>query len=135
MGRRRSKKIKMPKIKRQRSPNVRHRVRQHKRKINGRTITVKTHFRGEGTKKPNIRRPRRIETINRSRITNRQFLYGDFDKDKTKNIDDIRPYNPKEKGSKEEILLSDELKNIETHRESFEGTTEEMAKDFEKKGI
>ena len=132
MGRRRSKKFKILKTsKKNRLPTIRHPVKEHKRRINGKTVTVKHHYRGEGERPPVYRRPRMIK---KATITNRQFLYGDFDKDKTRNIDDLRPYDSKEKGSAEEILLSDEIQNLENYRESFEGTTEEMAKDFEKKG-
>ena len=132
MGRRRSKMGTMPKLsKKNRLPTIRHPVRKHTRIINGKKVTVKRHYRGEGERKKPIRKPRNIKRVT---TTNRQFLYGDFDRDKTKNIDDVRPYDPTKKGSKEEILLSDELQNLENYRESFEGTTEEMAKDFEKKG-
>ena len=131
MGRRRSK-VKMPKTsKKNRLPTIRHPVRTHTRRINGKTVTVNHHYRGEGERKAVTRRPRLIK---RSALTNRQFLYGDFDRDKTRNIDDALPYDPTQKGSTEEILLSDEIQNLENYRESFEGTTEEMAKDFEKKG-
>ena len=131
MGRRRSRKLKMPRARAARQPTIRHSVRSHTRRINGKTVTVRHHYRGKGERKQITRRPR---TIKRASTTNRQFLYGDFDKDKTRNIDDIRPYNPNIKESTEEILLSDEIRTLENYRESFEGTTEEMAQALEKKG-
>jgi len=94
-------------------------------------VTVKPHHRGEGKRKPITHR---YVAPRRHTISNRQFLYGDFDKDKTRNIDDIRPYDPKEKGTTEEILLSDEIQNIEKYREPFKDTTEDMAQDLEKQG-
>jgi len=53
-------------------------------------------------------------------ITNKKFLYGDFDKDKIKNIDDRYPYkkarNKKIHRMNPELKLSSELRNIEkTH--------------------
>ncbi len=64
-------------------------------------------------------------------ISNRQYMYGDFDKDDAKNIDDPKPFNPqvskypdhakdpeyyhKARYGGGEVLLSEELMAIERH--------------------
>lgn len=64
-------------------------------------------------------------------ISNRQYMYGDFDKDSAKNIDDPKPFNPqvskypdhaknpeyyhKARYGGGEVLLSEELMAIERH--------------------
>jgi len=132
MGRRRSKKMKWPKPPKghglTRKAPCRHSVRAHKREGH----PVQSYMRGKGD-------PRQIRQVKRTRFngvstTNRRFIYGDFDKDGTRNIDDVKPYDPEEKGTTEEILLSDEIQNIEKYREPFKGTTEDIAQDLEKRG-
>ena len=113
-----------------RRPPIRHSVRQHSRKIKGKKVTVKAHHRGKGKRK---RATSRYFTFKKN-VTSRSYIYGDFDKDGTPNIDDKRPYDATEKGTIEEILISDELKNIEGYREPFKDTTEEIAKDLERQG-
>lgn len=111
---------------RRRKTPIRHHVRRHTRVVKGKRVIVKAHNRGSGKKRqsrPTLRR-----------ITSRRYIYGDFDKDGTPNIDDKRPYDPKEKGTVEEILISDELKNIEKYRKPFKGTTENLAQALEKTG-
>ena len=62
-------------------------------------------------------------------VSNRQYMFGDFDKDEAKNIDDPKPFNPnvskypghaknpeyyhKARYGGEEVLLSGELMAIE----------------------
>ena len=59
----------------------------------------------------------------KSRVGNRKFLYGDFDKDEVKNVDDKFPFRkaPKRESHRvdSELLLSDELKALERlHKDS-----------------
>jgi ppGpp synthetase/RelA/SpoT-type nucleotidyltranferase len=66
-------------------------------------------------------------------ISNKEYMFGDFDKDGVKNIDDPKPFNPKVSkypkqadnpkyyhkarygDGKQEVLLSEELKQFEKH--------------------
>jgi len=53
--------------------------------------------------------------------THRSFVFGDFDKDKTPNLDDKYPFNPEKKEQVEEVMLTDELREINKHNVSHKG--------------
>jgi len=72
--------------------------------------------------------------LREARISNRQFIYGDFDKDGVTNIDDQKPFDHKDKKQVMEIKLSDELRKLESHSLRFSGSTKRVAKDLERFG-
>lgn len=49
----------------------------------------------------------------------RTFVFGDFDKDGTANIDDSHPCDPSRKEMVQEVALSDELRQIREHNLKF----------------
>ena len=65
---------------------------------------------------------------------NRSFIFGDFDKDGIKNIDDKYPFNKKKKGQIEETSLARELKIIKKYAHKFVLDTKIIAKDIKRKG-
>ena len=72
------------------------------------------------------------EDLRKARISNRQFIYGDFDKDGITNIDDQKPFDHKDKKQVMEVKLSDELRKLEAHSQRFTGSTKRVAKDLER---
>ena len=74
------------------------------------------------------------EDLRKARISNRQFIYGDFDKDGITNIDDEKPFDHKDGKQVMEIQLSDELRKMEAHSLRFTGSTKRVAKDLERFG-
>lgn len=81
------------------------------------------------------RRHRRLNKTNVRRavvnpkVTHKEFVYGDFDRDTVPNIDDKMPFNPKESSQVDELRLSDELKELEDYRETFTPILEDFAKE------
>ena len=125
---------------------IRHEVRQYKRRTpKGKIVIVHKHKKGQGkaaSKKKRVtnsspsRSIRERDLINnfRRRTTNRDYVFGDFDKDGTPNIDDVRPYDRAEAGQVEEIKLTDELEGIEKHRKPFIGSNKKIADTLESLG-
>lgn len=66
------------------------------------------------------------------KVTNRSYIFGDFDKDKTPNIDDKKPFDPKEKGIAQEVMLSEQLRDINRHNEKFRDPTIELKHELKK---
>ena len=96
---------------------VKHLVHSHRRMGK----QVKTYNRGNG--KPSPRQPIGANTIH---VTNRQYLYGDFDKDGVDNIDDEEPYNSyvNTQANDKEVGLAEELQKIESAREPYEDSAQ-----------
>jgi len=66
--------------------------------------------------------------------SNRQFIYGDFDKDGIINIDDKKPFDPEDGKPVMEVKLSDELRKMEAHSLKFTDSTKRVSKDLERLG-
>lgn len=53
------------------------------------------------------------------KVTNRSYIFGDFDKDKTPNADDKKPFDSKVKETAQEVSLTEQLRDINKHNEKF----------------
>jgi (p)ppGpp synthase/HD superfamily hydrolase len=62
-------------------------------------------------------------------ITNRNWLFGDFDKDGVPNIDDKYPLDPSKKSRTTEILLSEEIKKIKENNKKYIPIVKRIAKE------
>lgn len=58
-------------------------------------------------------------TILNKNTTNRQFVYGDFDKDKTPNVDDKYPLDKTRAKQVHEVSLAKELKDLKKYASSY----------------
>lgn len=71
---------------------------------------------------------RRYVMANLNKNTNyKDYIYGDYDRDGTPNIDDRYPLNPNKKERVNEVLISEELKKIENKNESYRKDAEKIA--------
>ena len=68
-------------------------------------------------------------------IKNRSYLFGDFDNDGTKNIDDKYPFNNKRKGKAREISLAKELNEYRKAAKAYKRETIKINKYFKAKGF
>lgn len=66
--------------------------------------------------------------ISNENINNRTYIFGDFDKDGTKNIDDSYPFNKKKDEPAQEIDLSFELNKIRKHTIRFRDSVKKLEK-------
>ena len=69
-----------------------------------------------------------------SRITQKKYVFGDFDKDGIRNIDDKYPFSKKGKTRYSEVNLSSELKTIRRKALSYKDETREVKNFFVRKG-
>ena len=66
------------------------------------------------------------------KVTNRSYIFGDFDKDRTPNVDDKKPFDPKEKGTAQEVSLGEQLRDIQKHNEKFRDPALELKHKLQK---
>mgnify|MGYP001585954894 CR=1 FL=1 len=69
------------------------------------------------------------------KVTNRSYVFGDFDKDSTPNIDDKKPFDSKEKSTAQEVMLSEQLRDTKKHNEKFRDPTLELKHRLKKLGF
>jgi (p)ppGpp synthase/HD superfamily hydrolase len=62
-----------------------------------------------------------------SKMTQKDLIFGDFDKDKVANIDDPMPFNPKVWQQKTDVSLAKELKILEKETKSYGPDTRKVA--------
>jgi len=66
--------------------------------------------------------------------TNRQYIMGDADKDKTPNIDDQKPYDPKNKKQVADFSLKKDLVDIEKESQSHKKPMKKVEKHYQDEG-
>ena len=105
---------------------VKHTVRTHRREGK----TVKSYTRGSGKKQ--VKKIIGSDSWLRN-ISNKTYLYGDYDRDGTINIDDENPFDPGVtlQANDKEVGLGDELEKIEEARMPFIKIAEEVKKKLE----
>jgi len=66
-------------------------------------------------------------------IANKEFIFGDFDKDGTPNIDDKKPFNPKNNLYSQEVSLADELNKIKRHNREYKQFIDKVINHYKKR--
>ena len=69
------------------------------------------------------------------KVNHRSYIFGDFDKDKTPNADDKKPFDQKEKSTVQEVSITEQLKDIQKHNEKFRDPVIELKHKLQKMNL
>jgi len=62
------------------------------------------------------------------KITHDQYIFGDFDNDGSPNADDVAPFDSSKSDDVQEVRLTDELRAIKRHNETYRAPARKLAK-------